>query len=79
MTKLQEVRMSRGLSQKQLAERAGISFRMLQNYEQGAKQLDNARLGTILKICIALNCTMEEVIENDSLFKLLRKYKEVVQ
>lgn len=75
MTKLQEVRMSRGLSQSQLAERAGISFRMLQNYEQGAKQIDNARLETILKICIALDCTMEEVIENDSLFKLLREYK----
>ena len=77
MTKLQEVRMARGLSQSQLAERAGISFRMLQNYEQGAKQIDNARLATILKICIALDCTMEEVIEKDSLFKLLREYKKV--
>lgn len=79
MTKLQEVRMARGLSQSQLAERAGISFRMLQNYEQGAKQIDNARLATILKICIALDCTMEEVIEKDSLFKLLRKYKGIEQ
>ena len=69
--------MARGLSQSQLAERAGISFRMLQNYEQGAKQIDNARLATILKICIALDCTMEEVIEKDSLFKLLREYKKV--
>ena len=71
--------MARGLSQSQLAERAGISFRMLQNYEQGAKQIDNARLATILKICIALDCTMEEVIEKDSLFKLLRKYKGIEQ
>lgn len=77
MTKLQEVRMARGLSQSQLAERAGISFRMLQNYEQGAKQLDNARLGTILKICIALDCTIKEVIEQDSLFKLLQEYEGI--
>lgn len=75
MTKLQDARLKRGMTQKQLAEQAGINFRMLQNYEQGVKLIDNARLETILKICLALNCKMGEVIEQDSLLRLLGDYK----
>ena len=75
VTKLQEARLKRGMTQKQLAEQAGINFRMLQNYEQGVKLIDNARLETILKICLTLNCKMEEVIEQDSLLRLLGDYK----
>lgn len=75
MTKLQDARLKRGMTQKQLAKQAGINFRMLQNYEQGVKLIDNARLETILKICLALNCKMGEVIEQDSLLRLLGDYK----
>ena len=75
MTKLQDARLKRGMTQKQLAEQAGINFRMLQNYEQGVKLIDNARLETILKICLVLNCKMGEVIEQDSLLRLLGDYK----
>ncbi len=75
VTKLQDARLKRGMTQKQLAEQAGINFRMLQNYEQGVKLIDNARLETILKICLVLNCKMGEVIEQDSLLRLLGDYK----
>lgn len=75
MAKLQDVRIDRQMTQKQLAEQANISFRMLQSYEQGAKQIDNARLETLLKICLALGCKLEEVIEREDLLQLVKEYE----
>lgn len=63
--KLKEMRQSRGLSQSQLAEKTGINVRTIQHYEQGSKNFDHARIDTILKCCIALNCKLEDLIENE--------------
>lgn len=71
--KLKEKRQAVGLSQSQLAEKAGINVRVLQHYEQGSKNFDHARIDTILKICIALNCKLEDVIENPDYIELLKK------
>lgn len=74
MTKrLKELRKSRNLSQSQLADKAGINVRVLQHYEQGSKNFDHARLDTILKICIALECKLEEIIENPEYVELIKK------
>lgn len=51
-----------GLSQSQLAERTGISVRVIQNYEQGSRQLKKAEAETVLKIAKALSCTVEDLI-----------------
>lgn len=75
MTKLKAKRMEVGLTQSQLAETAGINVRVLQHYEQGSKNFDHARIDTILKVCLALECDMSDVIENDEYLKLIEKYK----
>lgn len=67
MKKLQKLRLNRGLSQSQLATLVGISVRTLQAYEQGAKDIDSARLHTLIDLSIALNCNITEIIENDDL------------
>ena len=74
MSKLKEMRQAKGLSQSQLAEKANMNVRTLQHYEQGSKIFDHARIDTILRVCLALNCKIDEIIENKEYLKLLEKY-----
>lgn len=76
MAKLKEMRQAQGLSQSQLAELAGLNVRTLQHYEQGSKVFDHARLDTILKCAIALQCKLEDIIDNKEYLSLIRKYEE---
>lgn len=71
--KLKEKRQAAGLSQSQLAEKTGLNVRTIQHYEQGSKDFDHARIDTILKVCLVLNCTLQDVIENPEYIKLLQK------
>lgn len=63
MTNLQKMRKSKNLSQSELASAAEINVRTLQHYEQGAKLIDNAHLDTIIRLCIVLNCNIEDILE----------------
>lgn len=74
--KLQAVRQSRGLSQSQLAQKADINRRTLQDYEQGNKDLNSAKLETILRLCIALQCKMIDIINSPDMVELLHQYGE---
>lgn len=74
--KLKELRQAAGLSQSQLAEKTGINVRTLQHYEQGSKVFDHARIDTILKVCLALNCKLEDVVENQEYIELIKRYKD---
>lgn len=71
--KLKELRQVRSLSQSQLAEETGINVRTIQHYEQGSKIFDHARIDTILKVCIALGCQLEDIIENPEYIELIKK------
>lgn len=76
MVKLKEIREKSGLSQTQFAKEMCISVRSLQSYEQGKRDFAGAKLDTILKACIVLKCTLEELFEDDpELLNLLKKYK----
>jgi transcriptional regulator with XRE-family HTH domain len=55
---IQRLRLARGLSQSQLARAAGVSFRSLQNYEQGWRPTP---LAVAAKLADALDCTIDEL------------------
>ena len=74
--KLKEKRQVAGLSQSQLAEKTGINIRTIQHYEQGSKIFDHARIDTILKCCVALNCKLEDILDNDEYIELLKKVSQ---
>lgn len=74
MTKLKTKRMEAGLSQSQLAEKAKLNVRTLQHYEQGSKIFDHARMDTIIRVCLALNCKFEDIIENQEYIDLINEY-----
>lgn len=63
MNPLKHYREKAKLSQSQLAEKAGISFRTLQDYEQGRKPLEGARAITVLTLARILGCTVEDLID----------------
>ena len=73
--KLQSVRESRGMSQAELAEAAGVNKRVLQNYEQGKNDINGARLSTIMKLCIALKCGMADILNDPETLELLERYE----
>ena len=63
MNNLKRIRESKGLTQKALADRAGVSIRIIQYYEQGYRDINRAEAMTVYKISKALDCHMEEILQ----------------
>lgn len=61
-TKLQKVRQAAGLSQSELADKAGISIRTLQSWEIGARDIRRASVETALRLAGALGCNINDII-----------------
>lgn len=61
--RLKLYRAKAGLSQSKLAELSGVNVRMIQYYEQGAKDINKAQADTILALAKALSCSMEDLLE----------------
>lgn len=62
---LKEVRRSRKMSQRELANRSGVNYRSLQDYEQGHKQLISASYDILFRLSTVLGCTIEELLPED--------------
>lgn len=75
-TKLKALRVASGLGQLDVAVRAGLNLRTYQYYEQGNKPIEGAKLETLLKICLVLNCKLDEIIEDQNLVELLKEYQK---
>lgn len=64
---LHEMRIKAGLSQSQLAERSGVNVRTLQSYEQGEKNIDGAKLNTLINLSNALGCKIRDIVTDEKL------------
>ena len=73
MSKLQQMRLNRGLSQERLATASGVNVRVLQTYEQGSRNLDGAKVDTLARLAIALNCTIPDILESEETGHLLQE------
>lgn len=51
------------LTQKELAERAGVNLRTLQQYESKAKELSKASVRTVLNLANALFCSVDDILD----------------
>jgi transcriptional regulator with XRE-family HTH domain len=69
---LKELRLDKGLSQSQLAEAAEISIRTLQQYEQGARDINGCRLKTLIKLSNVLECDIIEILTDDELIEMIK-------
>lgn len=63
MKNLKRIREDAGLSQGKLAAASGISVRVIQAYEQGAKDINKAQGATLRALARALDCSMEDLME----------------
>ena len=71
---LQRLRKEAGLSQSQLAKLAKLNVQVLQQYERGARDLNGAKLATLLKLCNALECRLADIVTDEETLELLKAY-----
>lgn len=74
-SKLRILRVKRGLSQSELAEKSDVSVRTLQKYENNYQSIDTAKLDTICQLSSALDCKITDILESDDLIEKFDKVK----
>ena len=62
-TQLQMLRKAIGYSQKALAEKSGVTLRMIQQYEQRAKDINKATVMNLAALAQTLGCKVEDLLE----------------
>lgn len=62
-SKIKEMRELSGLTQSQLAQKAGTSLRSIQQYEQGVVSINNASAAVIYRMSMVLNCTITDLLD----------------
>lgn len=72
---LKFAREAAGLSQSELAEKSGISVRMIQHYEQGFKNINMASVVTVLKLAEALDTDVYDIINERTGDELIPAYR----
>lgn len=76
MSKLQEIRKSRSLSQRQLSDLSGVSCRLIQSYEftgSGGRSVDNAGLDKLAPLAEALGVKLWELLDDPQLAEAVRR------
>ena len=61
--KLQQQRKKCGYSQKELAEKARVNLRTLQQYERKSKDINKASAQTVMSLANVLGCRIEDLLE----------------
>lgn len=72
---LQEIRKEKGLSQKKLGELSNVNYRTIQFYEQGLKDINGARLKTLLDLSIVLDCKVSQLLTDEELKEKCKQAK----
>lgn len=61
-SRLKYFREDKGMTQQELSEKSGVNLRSIQNYEQGFKDINGAKVVTVLQLAEALDCDVYEII-----------------
>lgn len=65
MSNLQNLRKKQNISQSELAKKSNVNVRMIQQYEQGVRNINTAQAITVLKLAEALNVKIEDLLETE--------------
>ena len=63
--KLKFHREIRDMSQSELAKLSGVPRRTIQAYEQGYKDINKAKVETVLQLAKALKCSIYDIIDDE--------------
>lgn len=69
---LKEIRKSRNISQGQLSKLSNVPVRMIQQWEQGARNIDGANINYLTSLSIVLGCKIEDIVENQNVKEKLK-------
>lgn len=72
---LKDARKKADLFRTQVSRKTGINANLLAMYENGDRDINGAKLLTLLKLCDALDCNLEDIITDDETLDLLKKVK----
>lgn len=72
MSKLRKIREDAKMSIPELAKRSGINARTIEGYEQENRDINGAKLKTLLKLCRALSCSLEDILDDPELIDLIK-------
>ena len=61
--KLKKMRTDAGYSRQELGKLTGISYRLIEAYEQGKNDINKAQVSTLKPIAVALNCKIDDLID----------------
>ena len=73
---LRSFRKKEKLTKKQLSDLTGISMRTIDDYETGKRDINGARLSTLLKLCKALSCRLEDILTDEETLNLLQEVEK---
>lgn len=62
---LKTIRESRGITRQQLSKTSGVNIRTIEAYEQEKKDINNAKLESLIKLCTALGCDLEDILTDE--------------
>ena len=71
---LKDIRESRGMSQQDLADKSGITKRVIQAYEQGYRDINGAKITTLVTFANVLNCSINQIVDDPELIEKIRAY-----
>lgn len=70
---LQDMRKKAKLSQSELAAVSGVKLRTIQQYENGQRSIDKAKLDILCTLALACQCSVYDLIEDEQLKIKLKK------
>lgn len=62
-TNLEVIRCGKKMTRKELSEKSKISIRTIESYEQRKRNINNAKMDTIIKLSKVLNCKIDDILE----------------
>lgn len=65
MINLKRIRLEKGLTQQQLADKSNVQIRMIQNYEGGQRNINGAAGMTLYRMAEILGCEIKDLLEFD--------------
>jgi transcriptional regulator with XRE-family HTH domain len=74
-TKLRIARVSKGLSQSELAAASGVPKKTIQRFEQEPNRIDGTKLNTLCGLCEALGCKITDIIDDKELVERFNRVK----
>lgn len=73
---LRAFRKKEKLTKTQLSDLTSISMRTIDDYETGKRDINGAKIKTLLKLCKALSCRLEDILTDEETLDLLQEVEK---